>query len=451
MAVFRFCAWGWVVLGWAVGWASAADPVALREAPRFGATTRFQIALRAEGRFRPAAPPGTPPEKAPKSLALKVETQYAGVERVLKLDRAGGATRVARWVDQAASAINGEVRPMAAALRSEVSLLVAERRDGKVVVVSPGGPLTRAELELVQDVGDPLALPDLLPEKPVAVGDHWRAGADAARALSGYDVLAVNALDVTLEAADARSATLRLKGEIRGAVYGSGEGVIACSGTATFDREAQRLSKLVLERTEMRKPGEVEDGLDMTSTLTVERRGVEEPPELSDAALAGIATEPDPARELLLFVAPDGKYSFLHDRSWHIWHDNVRQTVLKRLDRGEVVAYCNLTTGPQVGKGRHQDLKQFRDDVRRALGERFVAFLGEGEVEGDPAGGFRYKIGVQGKQGELGVLWDYYLVASPDGDQLLVTFTLAAQHEKLFGDEDLKLIGSLRWRGEEKK
>ena len=33
---------------------------------------------------------------------------------------------------------------------------------------------------------------------------------------------------------------------------------------------------------------------------------------------------------------------------------------------------------------------------------------------------------VQGREGDVGVLWDYYLVASPDGDQLLATFTLAA-------------------------
>ena len=60
------------------------------------------------------------------------------------------------------------------------------------------------------------------------------------------------------------------------------------------------------------------------------------------------------------------------------------------------------------------------------LKERFVQFLGAGEVEGDPAGGFRFKVGVQGREGDLGVVWYYYLVASPDGDQLLATFTLAA-------------------------
>ena len=90
-------------------------------------------------------------------------------------------------------------------------------------------------------------------------------------------------------------------------------------------------------------------------------------------------------------------------------------TVLKRVERGRLVAQCNLAAGPNAGRGRHQDPDQFRDDVRKGLGPRFGQFLGVGEVDGDPAGGFRYKVGVQGRQGDLGVVWYYYLIAGPDG------------------------------------
>ena len=71
--------------------------------------------------------------------------------------------------------------------------------------------------------------------------------------------------------------------------------------------------------------------------------------------------------------------------------------------------------------------------------------MGAGEVDGNPAGGFRYKVGVQGREGQLGIVWYYYLVASPEGEQLLATFTLAEDHVKVFGDQDLAMIGSLEW------
>jgi len=118
---------------------------------------------------------------------------------------------------------------------------------------------------------------------------------------------------------------------------------------------------------------------------------------------------------------------------------------LKRLEGGQVIAQCNLMVGPAAGKGRHQDPIQFRDDIRRALKQRFVQFLGAGEVEGDPAGGFRYKVGVQGREADLGVVWYYYLIASPEGDQLLATFTLAQDQMKTFGAQDLEVVGSLQW------
>ena len=135
----------------------------------------------------------------------------------------------------------------------------------------------------------------------------------------------------------------------------------------------------------------------------------------------------------------------LHDRHWHTFWDDPKRIVLKRLEGSQVVAQCNLAIGPTAGQGRQQDPAQFRDDIRRSLRHRFVQFLGAGEIDGDPAGGFRYKVGVQGREGNLGVVWYYYLVASPAGDQLLVTFTLAEESARAFGDQDSEMIGSLRW------
>jgi hypothetical protein len=152
-----------------------------------------------------------------------------------------------------------------------------------------------------------------------------------------------------------------------------------------------------------------------------------------------------PAQEMLRMTAPGGKATLVHDRHWHTFWEDARLTVLKRLKRGQVIAQCNLMVGPAAGKGRHQDPNQFRDDIRRALKQRFVQFLGAGEVEGDPAGGFRYKVGVQGREADLGVIWYYYLIASREGDQLLATFTLAEDHAKEFGGEDQKVVGSLGW------
>src|SRR5262249_22602187 len=152
---------------------------------RVGESARVVVALRAEGKFLEEAAPSqaqgaAEKEKAepPRARKIKVETRTEFAERVLAADAEGRAQRVARWVFRGSSALSGELRPRATAIRPEVALRVAERRGESVVVFSPAGPLTRAELEVVEAVGDPLVLAGLLPVQPVKVGDHWRVGGD---------------------------------------------------------------------------------------------------------------------------------------------------------------------------------------------------------------------------------------------------------------------------------
>jgi hypothetical protein len=440
----------------------------LKEAVARGCGSRVRIDLKAEGWFRPGLPPGkaSAEVRLPKPLALNVQTRLVFSERVVEiggdlkfrpengsrpvgaagpLAQRGPARKVVRHVIQAASAINGEIRPTSAELRPEVSLLVAEQRgpDG-IVVVSPSGPLTRGELELVQTVGDPLALSDVLSAAPVELGHRWRVGTSAAQTLSGYDSITANGLDAVLESADGTKARVRVHGRIEGSALG-GAGTMTCEGFLTFDRRLGWIDRLELNRKETRQPGPIEAGLDVKSTLMMTRHAEEPPATLSYAALAGVSLHVDPRRQRLLLVAPDRKSTLLHDRHWHTFWDDPKLIVLKRLEASQVVAQCNLAVGPPAGRGRHQDPIQFRDDVRRALKQRFEQFVGAGEVEGDPSGGFRYKVGVQGREGDLGVVWYYYLVASPGGDQLLVTFTLAQEHIRTFADQDLEMIGSIRW------
>jgi hypothetical protein len=446
--------------------AKAGQPVTLAEAAGADRTTLVQIELKAQGLFRPGLPPsGAAAEtRMPKPLTLEIQTRLVFNERLVASAGGGaanhgqptvagndprpgaGTLKAIRHVVHAASAINGQVRPTTASIRPDVALLVASRRDrdGPVVVVSPAGPLTRPELELVQGLGDPLALPDLLPEGPVEVGQTWRVRPAAAQTLSGYDELTTNSLEARLESADDAVARIRLKGQIQGRVLG-GAGTITGEGFLSFDRRLARIDHLDLNRVETRQPGPVEAGLDVRSTLTVTRRPAEHVPALSDAALAEIPLDVTPERELLRLLTPGGKSTLLHDRAWHTFWEDPRLTVLKRLKSGQIIAQLNLMVGPFSGKGRHQDPVQFRDDIRRALNHRFVEFLGTGEVDGDPAGGFRYKVGVQGRDGDLGVVWYYYLIAGPTGDQLLATFTLAQDHMQIFGNQDLELVGSLRW------
>src|SRR5271165_637362 len=250
------------------GPALADEPMELRESLAAGTCTQVRIELKAEGLFRPGLSSGALAADAtmPKPLALDVQTRLVFTERLLgsgaapggaggrRQSESGSAARPAsrgkavRWVSQAAAAINGEVRPTASVLRPGLLLLVAQRDvAGGVIVVSPAGPMTRAELELVQGPGDPLTLADFLPREPVVKGSSWKLSEAAVLSLSGYDALKSNTMEATLEHLDRDAARVRLKGEVQGSALG-GAGTINCAGVLHFDRAAGLVDRLEVNR-----------------------------------------------------------------------------------------------------------------------------------------------------------------------------------------------------------
>ena len=454
VAVVRFVFWSVACLSMGERSMVLADEVpsevVLKESRGTDRATVVRIELKADGLFRPGLPPEamTAEAKMPKPLDIDIQTRMIFRERLVKTPEAGGAgpLKAVRLVSQAASAINGEIRPAVRELRPELSLLIAERAesDGAVTVVSPSGSLTRDELELVQGLGDPLCFDALLPEGPVARGAKWAVRKSASMAISGYDAIKSSKVEAELETITDDQARIGIRGEIQGEVLG-GAGTVTCEGFATFDRRAGLIDRIELKRKETREVGPIEAGLDLKSTLAIARRPTAIPKDLSDDVLKGTSLDLTPARKLLQLIAYDGRYDLLHDRTWHTYWDDPKLIVLKRFQRGVVTVQCNFSDGPPAGAGKHQDVEEFRADVRRALKGRFGQFLGAGEIAGDAGDGFRYKIGVQGREGDVGLLWYYYLIASPRGDQLLATFTMLENEARDFAEDDVALIGSLQW------
>jgi hypothetical protein len=426
-----------------------APAVVLRDgtAADAGSASHVRLEMTAQGQLWPARAPEQPASSPdPKPMALTVQSRYDFDERPRAFDASGRAVRTMRWVRQAAVAINGDVRPLTTVLRRDVSTLAVRLRDSQALVTSPGGPLTRAELDVVQGAADPITWSGFLSPKAVAVGETWALPAELARAVSEYENLAANTLRAKLEALDDASATIRVGGEVRGAVRG-GEGVMTIDGTVRYDRRTGRISEVTLHRTEARGQGHIELKLRMEGTITARRTPLPSiPPELSDSVLDALPSADTPSAERLRFHPPEAPYVVYHDRDWHLVWEDARLAVLKRLDHGEMLAQCNLSIGPDAGAGQHQDPSQFRDDIKEALGRRFARFAGAGEIGAAGSEGYAYKVAAQGLEGDREILWYYYLLASPAGKQVLATFTLNLADKDRLGQGDLDLIGSIDWR-----
>ena len=83
--------------------------------------------------------------------------------------------------------------------------------------------------------------------------------------------------------------------------------------------------------------------------------------------------------------------------------------------------------------------------VEAGLKERFRKFFGEGTLDRPAESGFGYKLAVEGVIQELPVAWYYYLMASPEGDQYLMTVTSTLAEFQSGNKESLQFVESLRW------
>ena len=429
--------------------------IELRERVDAGRVIRTVAAMSAEGNYLldPAADPKNlvrPEDLKPESLRVRVTSRMAVQDRWKLADTTAEASSNVlmsqRLVELAEVEIGGQVRPSKHILSKERRRFLVDMQDESVRQASLDGLISRQDLEAITMPCDGTALWTLLPKEPVAENESYRLDKLAAKALTLFDLVSVNELDGTVEKIDSTTVSIKIKGNVRGAVLGA-EGKMSIEGQLRFNRADGFVEFLRIDRDESRRPGSVEAGLEIHSTLELRRSVLDEiPQELSDKALESWPRSITPQMLKLVWEEPSGLFALEHDRDWHTTWADVQESVIKRVDRGGVVvAQCNLKKGTKVQKGHHQDPAQFREDVQAGLKEKFRRFFGEGTLDRPMAAGYGYKLAVEGVIQDLPVGWYYYLMASAEGDQYLMTVTSTLAEFQSSNKESLQLVESLRW------
>ena len=279
-----------------------------------------------------------PPEKttgaaaaAPKTLAVTGTSAIEYDERVLSLDKGGTTQKTVRVYRRIDFQRKVGDRPQESTIRPAVRRLVILRRQPMEVPFSPDGPLTWGEIDLVRtDVFAP-ALAGLLPEQPVRRGDRWKARTIAVQELTDMERIEEGGLECRLEevavVARRRQARVGFTGSVRG-VNEDGPNRQQLDGYFYFDLESQHLSYLYLKgiHSLLDKDGKAAGVIEGQFVLT--RQATVQCPELSDAALKGMALEPTPENTRLLYDNPDLGLRFLYSRRWRVSGVRGRQVTL---------------------------------------------------------------------------------------------------------------------------
>lgn len=357
---------------------------------------------------------------------------------------ADGVLRGVRHYRRAAATVKVGDDRFEPALRPEHRLIGVEAAQRTALLYSPGGSLSRSELDAIDIQVNSLLLDRLLPSGPIVVGRSWPLDKNLMAAMLGLDEVAKSTVECTLKEVTDIVARFELTGRVKGRADGA-ETDIELKGRYRFDLRTKRVDWLGMLIKEDRQAGDVADGVDVVSRLQLTVTQVKEPKELAHAVLENLDLKPTAESTCLTYEFPGGGCRCRYDRRWYA--DN-SSGVLRLMDRGVLAGQCNLALLLKRDPNRLVSLEKFQGDVRKALGDNFGAFVAAGQSANESG----YRVlrvvvhgAVPGKPDDVPIRWIYYHLADRQGHQAALTFTIEQENTDRFADADEPIVESLRF------
>lgn len=408
-----------------------------------GQTDKVTVLMEVSGEFKDRPAAGKDKEER---VAMNGTCRLSYWEKTLAAK--ADSRRSVRYYETARADVkfkDGAHQPSLSAERRLIGAAVDE--SSGATLFSLGDPLSRDELELIDMIGNSLVLDDLLPSRPVTVGDTWKPSDKTVAMLLGLDEVTRCQVQCSLKEAAKSVARIDLSGSVTGKINDTTTR-IELKGKYRFDLKARRIDWFALVTREDRGISQAASGFNVGVRLQMTITPSSAPPQLSATKLADADLEPTAERSRLGFHSPRERWQITYDRRWHLNSDDRDAALLKWIDQGAMAGQCNIASLAQRDPDKLVTLEEFQEDIRRALGKNFGEFV-EAKQSINASGLRVLRVVAQGvakaKGTELPIRWVYYHVADRQGRQVALTFTVEQESAKRFGDADREIVDSLRF------
>lgn len=419
--------------------AKAADLAAkqsLKSRHRVGELSRVEVALQVGGDLKLVV------EGKPKSIPMSVIANIGYDEQLLATDEAGHPRRTLRYYNDTRAVIKVDQGGDKPKLDDAHRLIAVERLAGAApVLFCPSGALKREELDLIDVPGNSMLGDSLLPSERVAFGESWKLTDQTMAALLCLD--AVSWTDVTSVQGETKDGIVEIAaaGSVNGAAGGVGT-EIELKAKYRFDLARGRLVYLAMLIKEKRAVGHIGPGLDTVAKLIVSMTPIEKSSHLTQEVVARTKAELTPDAESLDYAAVSGQFRFPYDRRWHLTVDDAKLAILRLMDKGELVAQCNVSILPSEKKSP-VTLAEFQQDVQTSLGKNFGQFTNASQSTNE-AGYAVLRVVAHGVVSELPIEWVYYLIQDSQGKRVSLAFTYEQDLAERFAQADRAMVQRLR-------
>lgn len=418
--------------------ADAAEVVDLRGVDTVDSHQQVRVVVEVEGKLKVNLD-----GKAVQHVPLKATAELQYVERTLAAGKAGSGGRAVRQYEKAEAQIRLRETDLTNSLRPERRIIVVDAQAAEPTQFSPLGPLTQEELELIQVPASAISLSMLLPEKPLAIGDEWKFSDKVICRLFSLEAVSQQTVTGKLDSVKDDIAIASLEGTVAGAIGGVSSD-LEIKGKLNFDLKRRAVTWLTLAIQEKRAIGHTQPGFDVVTRLRMVAAPSSAAPEVSDQSLTGLPTTAASGQALIELTSEKAGFQLAHDRRWGVMVERHDTTMLRLVDRGDLIAQCNISPLPAFTKGEVLTLEGFQNDVKQALGKNFGTVV-EAAQEAGEDGLTVQRITVSGTAGELPIQWTYYHLFDAKGHRASLVFTIEGKLVERFAQIDRELISGFRF------
>ncbi|MFG0333888.1 MAG: hypothetical protein ACF8TS_11045, partial [Maioricimonas sp. JB049] len=277
----------------------------------------------------------------------------------------------------------------------------------------------------------------------------------AAQMLATIEAVESAEMKGTLASVSGNEAVIDVSGKVIGQRLGANS-TVQVSGQLTYDLQQKFIARGSLEYTIESGIGTITPGIEATVKANIERSLSPAAGRLTDANAQAIPLEPPAGALELVFAAAPWGVTLRHDRQWYVFqallHGSNKVLILRRMERGSLIAQCNCSPVPMVKAGQQTPADQFEADIQRSLGERFREIRARERVPTDDGrmitrvivGG---SVELKGDKGivDIPMMWIYYLVTDPSGRQMSFVFSVEPDLFEQLGDRDVAMVKSVRF------
>ncbi len=413
----------------------AAESVILKVQPRPESFQQVKVAIEVSGDLKINAD-----GKEVRKVPMTVEANLLYHERFLPTEK---GLRTVRHFQEAAAVMTINSQPMQNTLRADRRLIGMQSIDDETTLFSPQGPLSREELDLIDVPGRLAGVIAALPGEGVEVGAEWSVSDVALTQLLCVEAVTKNEVLATFKELKDGIALIRLEGRVSAAVAGIST-EIDLKASLNINVAKQQATWLAMGISENRAVGHAQPGFNAVSRVRVALQPCGADPQLTTEALTGLALVPTDASTVLERESTQGGFAFFHDRRWLAMVDRHDVTILRLVDRGDLVAQCNMSNLAPLPAKEQLTLEGFQADVRNSVGESFGSFV-ESTQKLNENGLAVLRVVVVGNVQEVPIEWIYYHITESSGRRVSLVFTHDTNVAERFGGADHSIVSTLRF------